>query len=49
MTAATHGGGGTASTNGGSGGGGADFHFPPVVHDWVIKGLGMSSRVCVTG
>ena len=23
--------------------------FPPVVHDWVIKGLGMSSRVCVTG
>ena len=23
--------------------------FPPVPHDWVIKGLGMSSRVCVTG
>ena len=22
---------------------------PPVVHDWVIKGLGMSSRVCATG
>ena len=22
---------------------------PPVVHDWVIKGLGMSIRVCVTG
>ena len=25
------------------------FDFPPVVHDWVQKGLGMSSRVCVTG
>ena len=25
------------------------FDFPPVVHDWVIKGLGMSSHVCVTG
>ena len=24
--------------------------FPPVVHDWVnYNGLGMSSRVCVTG
>ena len=23
--------------------------FPPVLSDWVIKGLGMSSRVCVTG
>ena len=23
--------------------------IPPVVHDGVIKGLGMSSRVCVTG
>ena len=23
--------------------------FPPVPHDWVIKGLGMSSRVCATG
>ena len=23
--------------------------FPPVVHDWVNKGLGMSSRVCATG
>ena len=23
--------------------------FPPVVHDWVNKGLGMSSCVCVTG
>ena len=22
---------------------------PPVVHDWVIKGLGMFSRVCATG
>ena len=22
---------------------------PQVTHDWVIKGLGMSSRVCVTG
>ena len=21
----------------------------PVTHDWVIKGLGMSSRVCATG
>ena len=25
------------------------FDFPPVVHDWVNKGLGMSSRVCATG
>ena len=23
--------------------------FPPVVHDWVMKGIGMSSRVCATG
>ena len=23
--------------------------FPPVPHDWVIKGRGMSSHVCVTG
>ena len=23
--------------------------FPPVVHDWVTKGLGMSSCVCATG
>ena len=23
--------------------------FSPVVHDWVNKGLGMSSRVCATG
>ena len=23
--------------------------FPPVLHDWVFKGLGMSSCVCVTG
>ena len=23
--------------------------FPPGVHDWVIKALGMSSRVCATG
>ena len=23
--------------------------FPPVPLDWVVKGLGMSSRVCVTG
>ena len=23
--------------------------FPPVPHDWVIKGLGMSSRVCANG
>ena len=23
--------------------------FPPVVQDWVNKGLGMSSCVCVTG
>ena len=23
--------------------------FLPVVHDWVINGLGMSSHVCVTG
>ena len=23
--------------------------FPPVVHDWVNKGLGISSRVCATG
>ena len=23
--------------------------FPPVIHDWVTKGLGMSSRICVTG
>ena len=23
--------------------------LPPVVHDWVNKGLGMSSRVCATG
>ena len=22
--------------------------FPPVVHDWVIKGLGMPRRVCAT-
>ena len=22
---------------------------PPVFHDWVIKGIGMSSRVCATG
>ena len=26
-----------------------DLDFPTVVHDWVIKGLGMPSRVCVTG
>ena len=25
------------------------FDFPPVAQDWVIKGLGMSSRICVTG
>ena len=25
------------------------FGFPPVVHDWVNKGLGMSSCVCMTG
>ena len=25
------------------------FDFSPVVHDWKIKGLGMSSRVCATG
>ena len=25
------------------------FDFPPVVHDWVNKGLGMSSCVCATG
>ena len=25
------------------------FDFPTVVHDWVNKGLGMSSRVCATG
>ena len=23
--------------------------FPPISHDWVIKDLGMSSRVCATG
>ena len=23
--------------------------FPPVLRDWVIKGPGMSSRVCATG
>ena len=23
--------------------------FPPVLCDWIIKGLGMSSRVCATG
>ena len=23
--------------------------FPPVLRNWVIKGLGMSSRVCATG
>ena len=23
--------------------------FPQLVHDWLIKGLGMSSRVCATG
>ena len=23
--------------------------FPPVVHDWVNKDLGVSSRVCATG
>ena len=23
--------------------------LPPVAHHWVIKGFGMSSRVCVTG
>ena len=25
------------------------FDFPPVVHDWANKGLGMSSRVWATG
>ena len=25
------------------------FGFPPVLHDWVIKGLGMSSLVYATG
>ena len=25
------------------------FGFPPVPHDWVIKGLGMSNGVCATG
>ena len=25
------------------------FDFPPVVHDWVNKGFGMSTYVCVTG
>ena len=25
------------------------FRFPPVLRDWVIKGLGMSSRVHATG
>ena len=25
------------------------FGFPPVLRDWVIKGLGMYSRVCATG
>ena len=23
--------------------------FPPVLHNWVIKGPGMSSRACTTG
>ena len=26
-----------------------NFGFPPELRDWVIKGFGMSSRVCVTG
>ena len=25
------------------------FGFPPVLRDWVIKGPGMSSRVCAAG